>query len=430
MSEQKKTMSKWGRNVVNFENRSPVFKAELLNAAKAFHRFYKEEFGIDLFVSYGVLLGFTRGNDFIGHDDDFDFAYISSQPSRADVLRESARIIERLIDKGLQVVENSFGHYKVWVRDADRVFKFEIFVGWQEANAAYLYFGIDKGVPAGAFLPLQEHDFHGVPLPIPNQPEVICEALYGSNWRTPDPGFRYHLTPAQWAQFSFLFTSANKHHWNSYYQTRSTNQPWSILPSQFAAFIANEVDPGRLLEVGCGNGRDSLFFASVGFDVTAADYSSAALELCSSRAQQSGHQCKTVELNVYDLSQIARFTKEAGPVFDVVYARFFIHAISEIGERNFWRLCSGILKAGGKCCVEFRTNKDKRAEAGAKISDTERSDGHYRRFISIDEVRQRAEHTGLSASFIAAGTGMAAFRGEDPHVGRLVVEKTQVGPAA
>jgi SAM-dependent methyltransferase len=51
---------------------------------------------------------------------------------------------------------------------------------------------------------------------------------------------------------------------------RDKAQPWSVLPSQFAVFVANEVAPARLLEVGCGNGRDSLFFSSAGFDVVAA----------------------------------------------------------------------------------------------------------------------------------------------------------------
>lgn len=423
MNEEDKTISKWGVKVVTFDRRTDAYKAELLETARMFRDLFKAEFGIDLFVSYGVLLGFARNGDFIGHDDDFDFAYISPQRKKAEMVAESARIIETLIDKGFDVYENSFGQYKVWMRREGKIFKFEIFVGWREGENAFLYFGIDQPVPLSIFLPLRAHRFFDDILPIPNQPEAVCEAIYGKNWRTPDPNFRYALTAEQWRRFAFLFTSVNRQHWNTYYKQRSKGEPWSVLPSQFAAFVANETSPGRLLEVGCGNGRDSLFFSSVNFDVTATDYSTAAIELCKTRSEESGYKLTLDQLNVYDLSHVMRFISESKGAFDVVYARFFLHAITELGERNFWRFCLGVLKVGGKCFVEFRTDQDKRAEIGVKISENERSDGHYRRFMSLDQVRSRAESFGLKTRFATSGTGMAAFRGEDPHIGRLVMER-------
>jgi 2-polyprenyl-3-methyl-5-hydroxy-6-metoxy-1,4-benzoquinol methylase len=106
-------------------------------------------------------------------------------------------------------------------------------------------------------------------------------------------------------------------------------QPWSVLPSQFAAFIANEIEPCRLLEVGCGNGRDSLFFSSAGFDVVAADYSAAAVELSRTRSEESGIKLEVVQLNVYNWSQVIRFIGQSSAAFDAVYAPFFLHAVSQ-----------------------------------------------------------------------------------------------------
>ena len=370
-----------------------------------------------------MLLGFTRSGDFIGHDDDFDFGYISDKRDKSDVVAEAAAIIEALVDKGWPVEMETFGQFRIWVPAGDKKFKFEIFVGWREApDAACLYFAIDKPAALDVFLPRRELLFHGVPLPIPNRPEVLCELIYGPDWRTPDSGFRYALDE-KWDRLSFLFASRNRQHWNTYYQRRSESEPWSILPSQFAAFVANETSPGRLLEVGCGNGRDSLFFSSVGFQVTAADYALKAVELCQSRAEQTGLRLEVLQLNVYDLPQLMRAAGKFPAAFDVVYARFFLHAVTKIGERNFWRFCAAVLKKNGKCFVEFRTEHDRRAEAGAKLSDNERADGHYRRFVSIQDVKEEASKHQLVTTFEAAGTGMAAFRGEDPHVGRLVLTK-------
>src|SRR3712207_7193813 len=50
-------------------------------------------------------------------------------------------------------------------------------------------------------LPLRRRTFHGVELPIPNDPERVCAVIYGEGWRTPDPDFRYRFTPETWKPF-------------------------------------------------------------------------------------------------------------------------------------------------------------------------------------------------------------------------------------
>jgi hypothetical protein len=141
------------------------------------------------------------------------------------------------------------------------------------------------------------------------------------------------------------------------------------------------------------------------------------------RSEESGIKLEVVQLNVYNLSQVIRFIGQSSAAFDAVYARFFLHAVSQIGERNFWRLSANVLKPGGKCCIEFRTDRDVRAQVGARISENERSDGHYRRFINVEQVMAEAGLFGFATRFATSGTGMAAFHGEDPHVGRLLLEK-------
>ena len=67
------------------------------------------------------------------------------------------------------------------------------------------------------------------------------------------------------------------HHWDEYYQ--KDNAP--SFPSPFAEYVANKLNTQQnILEIGCGNGRDSKFFSSKGHHVTGLDRSGTAIELC------------------------------------------------------------------------------------------------------------------------------------------------------
>lgn len=59
-----------------------------------------------------------------------------------------------------------------------------------------------------------------------------------------------------------------KEYWNEYYETTADNNSTEVpklIPSQFADFVLNEFqDRTRFIDFGCGNGRDSFFFADHG----------------------------------------------------------------------------------------------------------------------------------------------------------------------
>jgi len=59
-------------------------------------------------------------------------------------------------------------------------------------------------------------------------------------------------------------------------------------PAVLLADWIHEAPPGRALDVACGAGRNALFLAERGFEVTGVDISSAALELAAARADQAG----------------------------------------------------------------------------------------------------------------------------------------------
>ena len=77
--------------------------------------------------------------------------------------------------------------------------------------------------------------------------------------------------------------------WDTIYQT--DNSFFGEEPSNFALSCYNEYmkkknDVKKILELGCGQGRDTLFFASKDIDVTALDYSSVAIDGLIKRAKE------------------------------------------------------------------------------------------------------------------------------------------------
>jgi len=57
-----------------------------------------------------------------------------------------------------------------------------------------------------------------------------------------------------------------------------TDLVWSATPNQFVAEALAGKEPGRALDLAAGEGRNALWLASLGWEVTAADFSQVALD--------------------------------------------------------------------------------------------------------------------------------------------------------
>lgn len=63
---------------------------------------------------------------------------------------------------------------------------------------------------------------------------------------------------------------------------------WSDAPNALAASLLADVPPGRALDVAAGEGRMALWLASLGWQVTALDFSAAGLDRGRARAAERG----------------------------------------------------------------------------------------------------------------------------------------------
>lgn len=201
-------------------------------------------------------------------------------------------------------------------------------------------------------------------------------------------------------------------HWAKFYGTGKV----ATDPSPFAKDVAAQIDGlANLLEIGCGNGRDSAHFASLGHRVTAIDASPEAIELCQAHHQNSGICFLAGTLPDVEPEIAERMT--------VVYTRFVLHAMPENEERATLASAAACLRTGGRLFVECRSINDPMAGVGEVISKTERIHGHYRRFIILDDLVARVEEAGFRILSVIESAGLAIFGTEDPVVIRLVAER-------
>ncbi len=210
---------------------------------------------------------------------------------------------------------------------------------------------------------------------------------------------------------------SNREYWEQFYKQNALS-----VPSQFCAMVATEITKGPcVVELGCGNGRDSLYFASHQHNVCAVDLSHEAVKSCSKTAAKLG--LNTAQFMQGDISShedlkrlfdAARNTNNAGAV--VCYSRFVMHSVNDEQERLFLTSISKLIKLGETIYFEFRSKED------ADLAKT--FGGHYRRFVDTDAFIEAQTHTyGFELKYALTGRGMAKYKSEDPYVSRLVFEK-------
>jgi len=144
--------------------------------------FIKNKFNLDTYLVYGPLLGMIRERNFIEHDNDVDFAYMSKQTNIKDVLQEFQGIAIMLKNYDILSKICGNGHLHVW--SPNKRNKFDLWTSYISEDKYYLIPLIDGNVQSSIILPLKEAIFKEQNFLIPNQPELFLDAIY-NNWKTP-----------------------------------------------------------------------------------------------------------------------------------------------------------------------------------------------------------------------------------------------------
>lgn len=152
-------------------------------------------------------------------------------------------------------------------------------------------------------------------------------------------------------------------YWNDFYRTKAASL---AAPSQFALFVLGETETdSQIVDLGCGTGRDAIYFASQGRHVVGVDAADAAIAHCSKIAADNGLPARFLASAIDAPDLLDRISREfdGTPRAEVtVYARFFVHAINDEEEAALLRLAAGLCRKGG--AVGGRVPYDSRCAAG------------------------------------------------------------------
>jgi SAM-dependent methyltransferase len=118
----------------------------------------------------------------------------------------------------------------------------------------------------------------------------------------------------------------------------------------------------RILELGCGQGRDTIFFASKGFDVHAIDASKVAMKNIN---QKIGQKNISLELRQFEARETLPYDSS---YFDAVYSHMFYNMRFTDEELDFlFKESNRVLKNNGLLYFSVRSDKDVLYNKGKKI---------------------------------------------------------------
>jgi SAM-dependent methyltransferase len=210
-------------------------------------------------------------------------------------------------------------------------------------------------------------------------------------------------------------------YWSNFYSNHSSLVPGNA--SSFAQFVHSWLDDHQittngktLVDLGCGTGRDTQFFAAMGkMYVVGIDQALSTIEI---NNQKRGN------LELYLVGNFVHAHYKECQNVDFLYSRFSIHSISktDASQLYHWAFSNG-LKHGGLFFIEARSINDPLFKLGTPdpAGDPDASIcGHYRRFIRLNELVSELETIGFSILYQHESDGLSILGNDNPTLIRII----------
>lgn len=180
----------------------------------------------------------------------------------------------------------------------------------------------------------------------------------------------------------------SKKYWKQFYKNKHILQP-----SSFAIFCLNFIPKSsKIVELGCGNGRDAFFFANKGYKITGVDFAT------------QPKQKENINFIKYD---IIKYLNNTVNIFDIIYTRFFLHSIND-------NKIDKLLKWSKKLFLaEFRTKGD--------IPILYKN--HYRNKIDGNAFLTKMIKNNFTIIYYSKSRNVAKFKEENPEIIRIIARK-------
>ena len=153
--------------------------------------FFLKNFGKELFLTYGTLLGFVRQGTFIPGDDDFDAGFMADGNNPVSVKSETINMIGKLVNAGFSVSFNRRGRlFRLHERGKGvNGPHLDIHSFWVQDDKVWAHNDFCSSGSREQYVPAVEQDYDLFRAFVPSDPEAFLSAHYGPDWRVPDPAF-------------------------------------------------------------------------------------------------------------------------------------------------------------------------------------------------------------------------------------------------
>lgn len=213
-------------------------------------------------------------------------------------------------------------------------------------------------------------------------------------------------------------------YWNKYYEENLSPN----FPSNFAKFCKKKIIERKfnLLEIGCGNGRDSIFFSKHVNSVTCIDKSRNAIKIINKIKKDNYiDNLSTFSGDIRSLKKVINYKK-----FDLVYMRWFLHSIQESKEDYIFKLLSNLKYKKPIIAIEARLSDDNiiKNKKTKRLSKLEliSNGNHYRRLLDKGEFLAKIKYMGFEIIYKKESKNFSRLRiknsNENPSLIRLIIK--------
>ena len=213
-----------------------------------------------------------------------------------------------------------------------------------------------------------------------------------------------------------MVKKTNKNYWNKFYIKKlALNQP-----SNFAKFVVRYIkkDKSKIIDIGCGNGRDIFFFRKKSLNFLGIDLSKNATSLIKNKLiEEDKKKILNADFIKFD------YRKKIKGKFSI-YSRFTWHSINEKNENILLKKISKLSNLE-YIFIEARSVKDDLFGVGKKLGKNEYVTDHYRRFIDKNDLIKKFNKY-FKIIYLKESKGFSKFKKDNPCLIRLIAIKKSI----
>jgi SAM-dependent methyltransferase len=157
-------------------------------------------------------------------------------------------------------------------------------------------------------------------------------------------GFSHARTPT----FAALVTDTEAKggpDWAAYYQKTIGREPRPLFERGMKAVTSTESEPGQAIEVGFGDGTETVALLRAGWSVLAIDATPQAAELLGPQVPDDAADRLEIRIASAEMVELPRF--------DLLYAAYALSFLSPTAFRSFWDQVRARLRPGGFLVVNI-----------------------------------------------------------------------------